>query len=915
MAIAGAVYVRIVSQYSDKGSKAAQKDIQRTAKKIDQFAKKIAKSFAIGAAAASAFALKIGIDAVKGAAEDQKAQTSLAIAIRNTTSATEEAITANTKFLDTLELQVAIDNNELIPALQKLVTATGDLSQAQNLLILSTDIAAASGKDLSIVSAAVARAMGGNFTALTKLGLPIDKVALKQGNLNKILDDFADISKGQASAAANTYAGRLKVLALSYNQVLDKLGLALMPYVIEFTDYLTKPGGLLDSLDEWIEKNETELQESLKGVSDIFKLIIDNGDNVTKVLGALVQISGFLNSSVLGIIKWGEALILAFGTGYLFRFFKKNFGGVNKEVLQGGKRFDAVSEKATNLTDKTAKIGKGFDTTKTTKSVGVIRSVFGALSTRVKVVLGLMAAVGSGNLFSKIKDFFAGANDAELLKQMQAQTKIDFQNEQATKEQDRLNKIVYDNSVKYQTDLDRQRIIDAAKRAAEVKKQEELEAKILKRQTALRKSLGIKGSNQIDAEKDLVQLNAAEALLKRQEKNNEIDKERIKALKEELISLKVRNDLAERYNDILKALADNEISNKDIIALAGKWGVTTEAVKAYLATIFAVEDGTISDEEVIELAKSWGSTQAQAAQYLDFFVALNDGVLSDAEIEKLKGKWKLTEDQVRMYADFVGIVNDGKLTDAEIVKIQGKWKLTTDQVVDYIKQIGSPVSYSGTLIDPARAAEIAWKDATAALAAYLALLGKANSTTVTTTPSTTTTTPSGTVNTTTIEGINKASGYTDSSIAAANAYAVAKAAGDATGAALAAAGVNPSTLASAESGAIGAASIAAQLKAAEIAVANSATLAQFQAKEAADLAASVAKINNSNYDEGFRFRAFSPTMNTASGGGFQNSMAGNTTVNVTVQGSVTSEQDLVTTIRNGLLSQQYNGDSITLQAV
>jgi hypothetical protein len=54
-------------------------------------------------------------------------------------------------------------------------------------------------------------------------------------------------------------------------------------------------------------------------------------------------------------------------------------------------------------------------------------------------------------------------------------------------------------------------------------------------------------------------------------------------------------------------------------------------------------------------------------------------------------------------------------------------------------------------------------------------------------------------------------------------------------------------------------------------------------------------------DGRFRFRAFSPTMNAASGGGFQNSMAGNTTVNVTVQGSVTSEQDLVTTIRNGLL--------------
>ena len=412
----------------------------------------------------------------------------------------------------------------------------------------------------------------------------------------------------------------------------------------------------------------------------------------------------------------------------------------------------------------------------------------------------------------------------------------------------------------------------------------------------------------------MVQINAAIALAGRQKEVNKLDKERLERMKEELISMKVRNDLANRYQDILQALADQKIDTKEIAILALKWEVPIEAVEAYLATLFAVEDATITDDEIVNLAMKWGSTQEQAARYLDFFTYLNDGFLSDAEIEKLKTKWKMTEDQVRMYADFVGIVNDGKLTDAEIVKIQGKWKLTTDQVVDYIKQIGSPVSYSGTLIDPARAAEIAWKDATAALAAYLALLGKANSTTVTTTPSTTITTPGGTVNTTTIEGINKASGYSDSSLAAANAYAVAKAAGDATGAALAAAGVNPSTLASAESGAIGAASIAAQLRAAEIAVANSATLAQFQAKEAQDLAASQAATARMDYDERFRFNR--GTVATASGMNGGNLMAGGSTnITVNVSGSVTSEQDLVTTIRNGLLTSQSNGNSITLQAI
>ena len=39
------------------------------------------------------------------------------------------------------------------------------------------------------------------------------------------------------------------------------------------------------------------------------------------------------------------------------------------------------------------------------------------------------------------------------------------------------------------------------------------------------------------------------------------------------------------------------------------------------------------------------------------------------------------------------------------------------------------------------------------------------------------------------------------------------------------------------------------------------------------------------------------------------------TVNLTVNGSVTSENDLVQTVRAGLLRGQYNGQSITLEAI
>ena len=67
-----------------------------------------------------------------------------------------------------------------------------------------------------------------------------------------------------------------------------------------------------------------------------------------------------------------------------------------------------------------------------------------------------------------------------------------------------------------------------------------------------------------------------------------------------------------------------------------------------------------------------------------------------------------------------------------------------------------------------------------------------------------------------------------------------------------------------------------------------------------------------DYDERFRFRAAQGVM---AGAGTPVNSGGSVNVTVNVAGSVTAEQDLVTSIRNGLLSAQYNGNSITLEAI
>ena len=137
-------------------------------------------------------------------------------------------------------------------------------------------------------------------------------------------------------------------------------------------------------------------------------------------------------------------------------------------------------------------------------------------------------------------------------------------------------------------------------------------------------------------------------------------------------------------------------------------------------------------------------------------------------------------------------------------------------------------------------------------------------------------------------------------------------------AAKAAAGVNPSALAAGESGAIGAASIAAQLRAAEAALATATaqgnTLTRFRAKEAEDLAASLAASSQLDADERAKFRSMTMA-NASSFATDSSSNAKSLNVTVNISGNVTTEQDLVTSIRNGLLNSQYNGDAITLQAV
>jgi hypothetical protein len=338
----GAIVARILTQYSNKGSKAAQKDIALLSKSFDAFGRKSAKAFGLAAAASAAFAIKLGKDAVQGAMEDQKQQIALATALRNTTGATDEAIAATVAYLDKLELLVGVDNNQLIPSLQILTQATKDVTVAQQLQGLALDISAGSTKDLGTVSLALAKAIGGNIGALTKLGVPLDKNAVKAKDLEAILASLAATFKGQAEKRAETLEFRLMKLQLAFNQILDKLGYALIPVLEKFAAVVNTK--ILPAINKFVETNQDKLVASFTLAANAAVLLltasinfanwISNNMGLVKAMGILIA-GMFVATKVYAMVTAVNALTAAFvrmnvamGAGAI--------GAITKGAAKGG---------------------------------------------------------------------------------------------------------------------------------------------------------------------------------------------------------------------------------------------------------------------------------------------------------------------------------------------------------------------------------------------------------------------------------------------------------------------------------------------------------------------------------------------------------------------------------------------------
>lgn len=212
-------------------------EVEGFAGKLEKFGKVAAAAFAAAAAAAAAYATKLAVDGVKAAIEDEAAQAKLANALQNVTGATNAQISAVEKQIYNLSLATGVADDQLRPAFQRLAVATGDLKKSQELLDLSLNISAATGKSVETVANALGKAYEGNTGALAKLGVGLSSAELKSIGLEAATKQLATTFEGAASVQANTLEGQIARLKVTFDETKEAVGARLLPIVQQLLNY------------------------------------------------------------------------------------------------------------------------------------------------------------------------------------------------------------------------------------------------------------------------------------------------------------------------------------------------------------------------------------------------------------------------------------------------------------------------------------------------------------------------------------------------------------------------------------------------------------------------------------------------------------------------------------------------------
>jgi hypothetical protein len=309
-----------------KSLNSANADVEGSSNKLGEFSKKAGLAFAAAAAAAGAYAVKLAVDRVNAAIEDEAAQIRLATALKNATGATNEMIASVEKQILKTSLATGVADDKLRPALSRLALSTGDVTKAQDLLSLALDISQATGKGLDSVANSLGKAYDGNTAALGKLGIGLSSAELKAMSFTEVQGKLSDLFGGAAAANSKTFAGRLEILKVTFDEAKESIGARLLPIIQSLVEFIVnkvvpalgKFADFFKPITDAIKDNKAEFElfigfiqkyvvpVLINVLGGAFKVVGEIAGGVINVIGAVI---GGLNTLINGAVAGINALI------------------------------------------------------------------------------------------------------------------------------------------------------------------------------------------------------------------------------------------------------------------------------------------------------------------------------------------------------------------------------------------------------------------------------------------------------------------------------------------------------------------------------------------------------------------------------------------------------------------------------
>jgi hypothetical protein len=479
MANKGAVVARIVSEYSDKGTKEATKDFKKLSKEssglgkqFEELGKKFAKAFAV------AEIIKFGFEAVKTAENVNGAFSKMNLAFANSGSALNSNSEQVQKAVEQMG-NLAFTSVETADALARGAIIFHSASGAMNKLGLAANVARASGMTLSEAMIALGKASEGKAVkSLTALGVVMPKTGTAAEKFKVITDQLTKSLQGQADAYAQTHP--IEAMRVKFEELSNSVGQLLLPVfsaVVKVIDTYLIPS--LVKVINFLRENPKYLQPFV----DYWVLIINLLAKVGVVVLSVGLVVTKLASIILQVVRAAAFLSGEKGVSEWAKKAADVLGKTANAFENGAKKFDKFHMNAIQLKATSPIVVKSFaDITAQTDKTTAATSKLTAAQ-----IAGLAAL----------------------------------------------------------------------------------------------KKLGVTVKDQ--ASSDPIELEAARQNLVKQ--GNIVEQQRVQAILDGMAAQLSANEATARYNDLLGALADSHISSAEVAILASKWGISQDAVIAYIAQV------------------------------------------------------------------------------------------------------------------------------------------------------------------------------------------------------------------------------------------------------------------------------------------------------------------------------------------